>query len=419
MELIDDRLRRLRDLAPVGRLLLLAWMTGLIWLALTGVVQEQLRLIEWAESGGEFYRSLRGGRWSTGSVLFRQALEAVRPSAMLVLFVAVVHTPALIWLAGIFDSRLLSGRSGRYGGVGAMLRQDYAGTLSCVLLILIISLAVQIPLLFVLMGTLRDPVIAPFLPLLPLPVFAVLMVLVSGVLFGLRPASAVLLNLLSLVSLLALPLVIRAASMVCTSPLLIVLLVFLLRDRIDDLLRHRRSRQSFRHNLEVSTLNPADASAHYNLGLLHLQQGDLASAKESFTRAVEIDRREVDAHYQLGLMARDEKRLNEALTHFGQVIDQDPAHAQHEVWREVGQLYYAAGQDNDALEMLDRFLRQRPSDAEGRYWRGMVLARLERHDEASEEMRQCIEAVRTSPSYKYRQERRWLTLAENFLRERR
>jgi hypothetical protein len=49
----------------------------------------------------------------------------------------------------------------------------------------------------------------------------------------------------------------------------------------------------------------------------------------------------------------------------------------------------------------------------------MVLDRLGRRDEAVNEMRQCIDAVRTSPSYKYRHEKRWLTNAENFLRERR
>jgi len=242
---------------------------------------------------------------------------------------------------------------------------------------------------------------------------------VCGVLFNLRRLPAILLTLLSLGSLIALPVVIQAASMVCASPFLIVLLLFLLRDRIDDLLRHRRSRESYRRHLEVATINPADASAHYNLGLLCLQQGDLVAAKASFERAVAIDSREIDAHYELGRLAREENRPGEALTHFEQVIAQDPAHAQHEVWREVGQVYYAAGQNSDALAMLDRFLQQRPSDAEGRYWRGMVLDRLGRRDEAVSEMHQCIDAVRTSPSYKYRHEKRWLTNAENFLRERR
>lgn len=426
MELIDAKLRRLREQAPVGRLLLLSWAAGLVWLALIGFVVEQLRWIEWSAAGDGFYQGEGGRGWSTGALLLRQALQAVRPSAMFVLFMAVVYTPALIALARLFESRQTGGRDlglGRLGGgLGSMMRQDYAGTLSCVLLAMVLALALQFLPLLLLPGMVTDPGVVRMLPqlfaVLPLPVFVLLMVPVSGVLFNLRPVPATLLSLLSLLSLVALPVVIRAASMVCASPLLIVLLLFLLRDRIDDLLRHRRSRESFRRHLEVATLNPADASAHYNLGLLYQQQGDLAAAKASFTRAVEIDQREVDAHYELGRMAREENRLGEALSHFEQVIAQDPAHAQHEVWREVGQVYYSAGQNSDALAMLDRFLQQRPSDAEGRYWRGMVCERLGRREEAINEMRQCIESVRTSPTYKYRRERRWLTLAESFLRER-
>ena len=36
----------------------------------------------------------------------------------------------------------------------------------------------------------------------------------------------------------------------------------------------RGARRSFKQNLEATTLDPADASAHYNLGLLYYQRGE-------------------------------------------------------------------------------------------------------------------------------------------------
>lgn len=403
MDLLGVRLRRIRDSAPVGRLLLLAWGSALIWLALSGALIEQLR---WAEWGG------RAGALGSGAPFLVHALSALKPSVMFVLFVAVVYTPALIFLAGLFDRRL---------NLRLTLRQEYAGVLSCVLLVVSAALLIQVlPMILVasLVRDFRDPGVATAILLLPLPVFVVLMVPVTGVLFSLRPVPTTFLTLLSLGSLLALPVVMQAAAMVCASPLLIVFLLFLLRDRIDDLVRNSRSRDYFRRQLELATLNPADASAHYNLGLLYQQRRDLGEAKRSFTRAVEIDPREVDAHYQLGLMARDEDQLAVALEHLSAVIALDPEHSHHEVWREVGRLYYAARQYGDALEMLDRFVRLRPSDTEGRYWRGMALEQLGRRSEAISEMRECVEAARTSPPYKYRQDRHWLALAEDFLRAR-
>jgi tetratricopeptide (TPR) repeat protein len=203
-----------------------------------------------------------------------------------------------------------------------------------------------------------------------------------------------------------------------THPLLLLLLFFLLRGYFGEVVRTQRARASFRQNLEAATLNPADASAHYNLGLIHLARKELDAARERFTRAIEIDADEVDAHYQLGRIARMQNRLAEAIQHFEQVVSRDDAHSQHEVWREIGATYLAAGQFPDALDALSRFLARRESDAEGLYLKGRALAGVGRAREADEAMRACIEAVKTSPAYKYRTDKRWLNEAQQFLRSR-
>ncbi|HVF91752.1 MAG TPA: tetratricopeptide repeat protein, partial [Blastocatellia bacterium] len=162
--------------------------------------------------------------------------------------------------------------------------------------------------------------------------------------------------------------------------------------------------------------NPADASAHYNLGLIYQQRGQVEEAKASFRRAVEIDPGETDAHYQLGRIAREQGRPPEAIAHFEATVQRDQEHSQHEIWREIGRTYFQAGQYEDARNALERFLQRRPSDAEGRYHYGLTLQKLGREQDAAAEMRACIEAVRSSPAYKYRAERRWMNEAEAFLR---
>jgi tetratricopeptide (TPR) repeat protein len=254
---------------------------------------------------------------------------------------------------------------------------------------------------------------------MPLPIFAALMTITVGTSFRIGWAAAAVTTLISFLSLLGVPLLATAANFVCASPFLLLLLLFLLRDRIDEFIGATRSRQAFKQNLEAATLNPADASAHYQLGLIYQKRGEQDAAVASFQRAAEIDPQEVDANYQLGRIARQQGRLNEAIRHFERVVQLDPAHSQNEVWRETGLVYYDAGQFQDALEMFDKFLGNRPSDAEARYWRGMTLYKLGRESEAAQEMQNCVESVRTAPAYKYRFDRRWMNLAENFLRERR
>jgi tetratricopeptide (TPR) repeat protein len=205
-------------------------------------------------------------------------------------------------------------------------------------------------------------------------------------------------------------------SMILGSPFLLVMLFLLLRGYFAEMAKTHRARESFRQNLEAATLNPADASAHYNLGLIHQQRGEVDEARERFERAVQIDDEEIDAHYQLGRIARQQNRLPEAVKHFEQVVLRNGAHAQYEVWREAGSTYLAAGQFEDARTALEQFLEHRSSDPEGLYLMGRAHAGLGHPREAASLMEKCIEAVKTSPAYKYRASKRWLNEAQQFLR---
>jgi len=205
-------------------------------------------------------------------------------------------------------------------------------------------------------------------------------------------------------------------SMVLASPFLLIMVFLLLRGYINEITRSQRARESFKQNLEAATLNPADASAHYNLGLIHQQRGELDAARERFERAVQIDQEEIDAHYQLGRIARTQGRFAEAIKNFEQVVARDISHSQHEVWREVGATYLTAGQSEDARSALERFLDSRPSDPEGLYLMGRAYAALGQRREAASSMQACIDAVRTAPAYKYRADKRWLNEAQQFIK---
>jgi tetratricopeptide (TPR) repeat protein len=203
-----------------------------------------------------------------------------------------------------------------------------------------------------------------------------------------------------------------------SSPLILILLYYLLGGYFSQVANNQRARMSFRRNLEASTLNPADASAHYNLGLLHLQRKEFDEARQRFEKALSIDADEVDAHYQLGRIARMQGRYADAISHFSEVVTRDDRHAQNELWREIGATYLAAGQYSDAIDALEKFLERRQSDPEGLYLAGRAQAALGNYSEAVAAMRACIDAVRNAPAYKYRAEKRWMSEAESFLASR-
>ena len=217
-------------------------------------------------------------------------------------------------------------------------------------------------------------------------------------------------------SLFVAPFVLMLLSGVLGSPFLLFLLFMLLRGYFSDIMGSQRAKAAFKQNLESATLNPADASAHYNLGLIHQNRGELQAARERFERALQIDPEEIDASYQLGRIARQERRYADAIQHFEQVVARNPAHSQHEVWREVAATYIAAGQFEDARAALEQFLEHRPSDPEGLYLMGRAHAGLGHKREATSLMQACIEAVKTAPAYKYRASKRWLNEAQQFIK---
>ena len=200
------------------------------------------------------------------------------------------------------------------------------------------------------------------------------------------------------------------------SPLLLILMFFLLRGYFADIMGTQRAKAAFKQNLESATLNPADASAHYNLGLIHQSRGELDAARERFERALQIDDGEIDASYQLGRIARQQKRYTDAIQNFEHVVTRDYAHSQYEIWREVAATYIAAGQFEDARNALDQFLEHRPSDPEGLYLMGRAHAGLGHKREATNLMQACIDAVKTAPAYKYRASKRWLNEAQQFIK---
>lgn len=212
------------------------------------------------------------------------------------------------------------------------------------------------------------------------------------------------------------PIAARLFSGVLGSPFLVFLLFMLLRGYFSDIMGAHRAKAAFKQNLESATLNPADASAHYNLGLIHQNRGELDQARERFERALQIDDGEIDASYQLGRIARQQKRYAEAIQNFEHVVTRDPAHSQHEIWREVAATYIAAGQYEDARNALEQFLEHRPSDPEGLYLMGRAHAGLGHKREATNLMQACIEAVKTAPAYKYRASKRWLNEAQQFIK---
>lgn len=416
-------IREVRDRAPLGAMGLVALFSqGSYYLVTQWLSGEKLMAF--------------GGPGAVSRLLFQSALS--------ILLLAVVLIPLIIFVGNLFERR---------GSFTLLMQQEYASLASTIFYALAIAnlLTIPVAIFFNLSGvqsayiasslesatqvrswlnlspemqaqlqaSLSDPraVAANLFRTVKLSFFLIASVVAVRTVLrtALIKGIAIVVTALFLALLVA-PLWTLLFTPILASPFLLLMIFFLVRGYVGGILRTQRARESFKKNLEAATLNPADASAHYNLGLIHQQRGEIEAARERFERAVQIDDDEIDAHYQLGRIAGQQKRLADAVRHFEQVVSRDPSHSQHEIWREVGATYIAAGQHEDARNALEQFLEHRPSDPEGLYLMGRAHAGLGHQREAASSMQACIDAVKTAPAYKYRADKRWLNEAQQFLR---
>lgn len=416
-------LREMRDRGALGLAALIALFSQVSYLLVTQYLSGE-KLLAF------------GGPRAVGGLIFQAAIS--------LLLIAGVLTPLIAFVGNLFERR---------GSFGLLLQQEYASLAATVLYALAIAnlLTVPIAILFnvtgiqaayiatspesaaqvrslfganpqieaQLLAMLNDPrqVAANLFRTIKLSLFLVTAVLAVRSVLRLSTIKAITVTLISLaLAYLISPIWSLLFTPILASPFLLLMVFLLVRGYLSGVMRNQRARESFRQNMEAATLNPADASAHYNLGLIHQSRGELDAARERFERAIQIDADEIDAHYQLGRIARQQKRLPEAVGHFEQVVSRNQAHAQHEIWREVGATYNEAGQFSDARDALEQFLEKRPSDPEALYLMGRAHAGLGHQREATSAMQACIDAVKTAPAYKYRADKRWLNEAQQFIR---
>jgi Flp pilus assembly protein TadD len=323
------------------------------------------------------------------------------------LLLSIFYLPSLILLMSVF---------GRTGSFGLILRRDYGTLAVCTLNA---WAAAHLP--FAIAGVLLftqsvDPLVYLGLWAGSGLAFGILMVFALRTVFGANFGVAVLNVCLEWLSFSLGMYVFRYVSPLLFSPFLIFYAIIYLGGSLGgevrgfgNALRQKQNLKRFLHN---ATVNPKDADAHVQLGIIYLQRRQNVKALEHLNKAIEIDENEIDANFELGKLARANGDLQGALNHFSIVIEQNDKHALSEVWREIGATYLSAGMLDEAREALEKFVERRSADVEGLYYFGKVLKAQGEYDRASAIFAEAIDSAKTAPDYHRNRTRHWSKLAK-------
>ena len=323
------------------------------------------------------------------------------------LAISIFYVPVLVLLISIFTP---------IGSFGLVLRRDYGALATCSLMA---WASAHLP--FALAGAaLSSSAVSPVayfgLWLGGSLLFGVLMVFALRTALGVNYGAAVLAVAIGWIGFSVATYVFHYVSPWMLSPFLLFWVVIyfggFLGGEVRGFGNAFRQKQNFKRFLHNATVNPKDADAHVQLGLIYQQRRQDSKALDHFTKALAIDPEEIDANYQLGRMAREKREFQQALNHFAIVLEQDDKYALNEIWREVGATYLDAGMFNEAVDALEKYVDRRPVDPEGLYYFGRALKGRGENDRAREMFDQAVDSVNSSPPYRRREIQKWRKLAE-------
>ncbi|MCK4651579.1 MAG: tetratricopeptide repeat protein [Methanosarcinales archaeon] len=143
---------------------------------------------------------------------------------------------------------------------------------------------------------------------------------------------------------------------------------------------------------EAIRINPDNAAAHYNLGVLLDNSERYDEAEKEYREAIRIDPDYVAAHSNLGVLLNNSERYDEAEKEYREAIRIDPDYvAAHS---NLGVLLDNSERYDEAEKEYREAIRTDPDYATAHYNLGVLLADLKRYDEAEKEYR---EAIRINP----------------------
>jgi tetratricopeptide (TPR) repeat protein len=150
--------------------------------------------------------------------------------------------------------------------------------------------------------------------------------------------------------------------------------------------------------VEFLRLEPENATAHYFVGALLVQQGRFADAVASFDRASAIDPDHAEAHNDRGIALCNLGRLEEGVASFDKALAKKPNAADILGNRGMALMYLKRPQD--ALASFDAALAIQPANVQALMTRATILQDLGRPEEALSSYDKAV-GLRPSPELHY------------------
>ena len=147
----------------------------------------------------------------------------------------------------------------------------------------------------------------------------------------------------------------------------------------------------------VISIDPRDAPAWSNLGVLLKEMGRLEEAEQAYRKAVEADPRDAQAWSNLGVLLIEQGQKGEAEQAYRKAVEADPRYAK--AWYNLGTLYRILNRYSEAQDALEHATFLTPDKAFYHASLGDVHRKLDRPEEANQEFTEAQRLSKNESCY--------------------
>ena len=137
--------------------------------------------------------------------------------------------------------------------------------------------------------------------------------------------------------------------------------------------------------------NPGCWMAHYNLGIVLADEGDIDHAIDHYQHAVALRPAYAEAHYNLGRLLVEQGRVNDAVAHYEKAVEVNPGDP--EAQNNLGVTLFTIGRVDDAIARYQKALEIRPAYAEASCNLANALISKGDFDDAIARYQTCVAAI--------------------------
>ncbi len=131
-------------------------------------------------------------------------------------------------------------------------------------------------------------------------------------------------------------------------------------------------------------LRPDVASLHYVLGEAYWKHSELDKAAVELHQAIELDPKHFTAHYKLGMVLLEQNNPLQAVAEFRTALSEQPG--LNDGYLGLGKALFKLDENEAAIPQLLRYIQLAPLDPTPHYLLSQIYRRLNRSEEAQQEL---------------------------------